>query len=268
MLAAASQWSSRKFTKTRSFPHTIAGVVPMQPALCVRGLSKLYRSGARGRALSTPALRDVRLDVDSGEIVGLVGRPGAGKSSLLLCLAGLLRADEGTISWFGEQITPHHVPPGLAYVPQRAGYYSFLSVREALEYYATMHDLSTASRASQVESALREVSLHVHATKRVSSLPPNMVQRLGLAQALIGAPRAILLDETLCGEGLLFENDIVALLTTLSRRGITIVLAAPNSVEVHRVAARVIKMVEGRVVTARPSFELPATPPRLVAEQS
>jgi ABC-2 type transport system ATP-binding protein len=239
----------------------------MQPAVCVRGLSKIYRSGSRARAVSTPALRDVTLDVEGGEIVGVVGRPGAGKSTLLLCLSGLLRADEGTISWFGEQITQHHVPPGLAYVPQRAGYYSFLSVREALEYYATLHDLSSASRASQVETALREVSLHVHATRRVSSLSPSMVQRLGLAQALIGTPRAILLDETLCGEGLLFEADIASLLTRLSHRGITIVLAAPNQVEVHRVATRIINIVEGRVVMSRPLFGLPTTPPRLVAEQ-
>jgi len=240
----------------------------MHSALCVRGLCKVYRLGSRGRAVSTPALRDVTLDVDCGEIVGLVGRPGAGKSTLLLCLSGLLRADDGTITWFGEQITSHHVPPGLAYVPQRAGYYSFLSVREALEYYATLHDLSSASRAAQVEAALREVSLHVHATRRVSSLSPSMVQRLGLAQALIGTPRVILLDETLCGEGLLFDKDIVALLTRLSRRGITIILAAPNPVEVRRVAARIINIVEGCVVTTRPSFELPASPPRLVAEQS
>lgn len=223
----------------------------MHPALCVRGLSKIYRSGARARAISSPALREVTLDVERGEIVGLVGQPGAGKSTLLLCLSGLLRADEGSVTWFGEQITAHHVPPGLAYIPQRAGYYSFLSVREALEYYATLHDLSTASRASQVETALREVSLHIHATRRVSTLPPGMVQRLGLAQALIGTPRAILLDETLCGEGLLFDNDIVALMTRLSRLGITIVLSAPNSVEVHRVATRIINIVEGRVVTAR-----------------
>lgn len=239
----------------------------MQPAVCVRGLSKIYRSGSKARAVSTPALRDVTLDVESGEIVAVVGRPGAGKTTLLLCLSGLLRADEGTISWFGEQITQHHVPPGLAYVPQRAGYYSFLSVREALEYYATLHDLSSASRASQVETALREVSLHVHATRRVSSLSPSMVQRLGLAQALIGTPRAILIDETLCGEGLLFETDIAALLTRLSQRGTTIVLAAPNQVEVHRVATRIINLVEGRVVVARPLFGLPATPPRLVAER-
>jgi len=239
----------------------------MHAALCVRGLCKIYRSGSRGRAVSAPALRDVAFDVDRGEIVGLVGRPGAGKSTLLLCLSGLLRADEGTITWFGEQITAHHVPPGLAYVPKHAGYYSFLSVREALEYYATLHDLSSASRASQVEAALREVSLHVHATRRVSSLSPSMVQRLGLAQALIGAPRVMLLDETLCGEGLLFDKDIVALLTGLSRRGITIILAAPNPVEVHRVASRIINIVEGRVVTSRPSFQLPTSPPRLVAEQ-
>ena len=239
----------------------------MQPAVCVRGLSKVYRSGSRGRAVSTPALREVSLDIARGEIVGIVGRQGAGKSSLLLCLSGLLRADEGSITWFGEQITAHHLPPGLAYVPQHAGYYSFLSVREALEYYATLHDLSSANRASQVESALREVSLHVHGTRRVSSLSTSMVQRLGLAQALIGDPRAIMIDETLCGEGLLFEQDIVALLTKLSERGITIILAAPNPVELHRVAARIIKIVEGRVVTPRSEFAIPSSPPRLVAEQ-
>jgi ABC-type multidrug transport system ATPase subunit len=200
--------------------------------------------------MAIPALREVSLEVESGEIVGLVGRPGAGKSTLLLCLAGLLRPDSGSITWFGEQLTGHHVPPGLAYIPQRAGYYSFLSVREALEYYATLHDLSTANRAGQVEAALKDVGLHIHATRRVSSLSPSLLQRLGLAQSLIGSPRAVLLDETLCGEGLLFDQDVVALLARLTRLGIAIILAAPNPVELHRIAARIINIVEGRVVAA------------------
>jgi len=127
----------------------------VQPALSVRGLSKTYHSGQKARSVTVPALRDISLDANAGEIIGLVGRPGSGKSTLLLCLAGLLRADGGSIAWFGEHVTGHHVPPGLASVPQRAGYYSFLTVREALEYYATLHDLSAANRAAQVESALR-----------------------------------------------------------------------------------------------------------------
>jgi ABC-2 type transport system ATP-binding protein len=220
-------------------------------ALSVRGLNKTYHSGPKARTMAVPALRDVSIAVEAGEIVGLVGRPGSGKSTLLLCLAGLLRADEGSISWFGEQITGHHVPVGLAYVPQRAGYYSFLTVREALEYYATLHDLSSANRTTQVETALREVCLHIHATRRVSSLSRSLLQRLGLAQSLIGSPRAILLDETLSGEGLLFDPDIVSLLTRLARRGITFILAAPNPVELHRITARIINLVEGRAVTAR-----------------
>ena len=223
----------------------------VQTALSVRSLSKTYHSGARARAVAVPALRDVSFDIERGEIVGFVGRPDCGKSTLLLCLSGLLRPDSGSISWFGEQVTGHHVPAGLAYIPQRTGYYSFLTVREALEYYATLHDLSSANRTAQVESALREVCLHIHATRRVSSLSPSLLQRLGLAQSLIGSPRAMLLDETLCGEGLLFDKDIVSLLTRLTRRGITIILAAPNPVELHRIAARVIHIVEGRAVTAR-----------------
>ena len=221
----------------------------MQLALSIRSVSKTYRSGAKSRCVTVPALREVSVDVGAGEIVGVVGRPGSGKSTLLLCLAGLLRIEAGSINWFGEQVTDHHVPPGIAYVPQRAAYYSFLTVREALEYYATLHELSTADRATQVENAMRDVGLHVHATRRVSSLSSSLLQRLGLAQSLIGTPRAILFDETLCGEGLLFDPEIVYLLTRLARRGMTIILAAPNPVELHRIAARIINIVEGRVIT-------------------
>jgi ABC-type multidrug transport system ATPase subunit len=87
----------------------------------------------------------------------------------------------------------------------------------------------------------------------VSQLSPSLLQRLGLAQALIGSPRAILLDEALWGEGLLFDKEIVALLTRLSERGVTILISAPYPVELHRVADRIVMMAEGRVVSlARP----------------
>jgi ABC-2 type transport system ATP-binding protein len=223
----------------------------MRAALVVNGLTKTFRSGPKGRTMMVHALRGVSVEIGRGEIVGLVGPARAGKSTFLLCAAGLVRGEAGTVNWFGEQITRHRVPIGLAYVPQRAGYYSFLSVREALEYYATLHDLSVADRALEVEHALRAVSLHLHAARRVSHLSANLLQRLGLAQALVGSPRALLLDETLCGEGLLFDREIVALLTRLSRLGVTMVLTAPNAVELHRVATRIIRLSEGRVLVQR-----------------
>lgn len=221
----------------------------MQPALVVNGLTKTFRSGPKGRTMAVHALRGVTLEIEPGEIVGLVGPARAGKSTFLLCAAGLLRGEQGSVNWFGEQITRHRVPIGLAYVPQRAGYYSFLSVREALEYYATLHDLSSDDRASQVDNALRSVSLHLHAARRVSHLSASLLQRLGLAQALVGSPRALLLDETLCGQGLLFDKEIVALLTRLSRLGVTTILTAPNAVELHRVATRIVRLSEGQLMT-------------------
>lgn len=223
----------------------------MDAALVVNGLTKTFRSGPNGRTMAVHALRGVNLAIERGEIVGLVGPARAGKSTFLLCAAGLVRGEEGTVSWFGEQVTRHRVPMGLAYVPQRASYYSFLSVREALEYYATLHDLSIDDRALQVEHALRAVSLQFHAARRVSQLSPSLLQRLGFAQALIGSPRALLLDGTLSGQGLLFDRDIVALLTQLSRAGVTILLTAPSGVEMHRVATRVVNFSEGRVATPR-----------------
>jgi ABC-type multidrug transport system ATPase subunit len=220
-------------------------------SLVVTGLTKTFRSGPDGRSMSVQALRGVTLELERGEIVGLVGPARSGKSTFLLCAAGLVRGEQGTVSWFGESVTRHRVPTGLAYVPQRTGYYSFLSVREALEYYATLHDLTTDNRASQVDHALRAVSLHLHSSRRVSHLSPSLLQRLALAQALVGSPRALLLDETLCGQGLLFDKDIVALLTQLSRSGVTTILTAQHGVELHRVVNRIVRLSEGRILTPR-----------------
>lgn len=219
----------------------------MLAALSTDHLVKHYRAGTRGGSDIVRALDDVSLHVDEGEIVGIAGPRGAGKSTLLLCAAGLVRPDAGSIRWFGARLHPPAVPPGIAYVPQRSTYYSFLTVREALEYYATLHELGTRERASQVDHAVRDVALSDHATRRVGCLAPSLLKRLGLAQALIGAPRALLLDETLDGE-LTGCLEIRAVLRRLSTRGAAILVAAEEPARLSNIAHRVVRISAGRIV--------------------
>lgn len=232
----------------------------MAAALSIVGLVKLYRAGTHNDSRTVHALDGVSMSVQRGEIVGLTGASGAGKSTLLMCAAGLVRADAGTICWFDSRMLPPAVPPGIAFVPQRSSYYSFLTVREALEYYATLHDLSTRDRAMQVDRVVREVALTEHATRRVSCLAPPLLQRLGLAQALIGAPRALLLDETLSGD-LLTCLDIRRVVRRLSACGVSIIVAAGESARLANIADRVVRLSAGRVVSKTETAGFAASPP-------
>jgi ABC-2 type transport system ATP-binding protein len=232
----------------------------MSAALSVNGLVKRYRAGPHNDSRIVRALDGVSMTVSRGEVVGVTGPHGSGKSTLLLCASGLVRADAGTISWFESPLVPPVVPPGIAFVPQRTSYYSFLTVREALEYYATLHDLGTRERAHQVDRVVREVALTDHATRRVSCLAAPLLQRLGLAQALIGAPRALLLDETLSGD-LLTCLDIRRVLRRLSTCGVSIVIGAEDSSRLANIADRVIRLAAGRIVSKMETAGFAEAPP-------
>src|SRR5512141_2180446 len=106
------------------------------PVLELRSLRKSFFSGSPLTPRRTDALLGVDLDVDKGEILGIVGGESAGKTTLLLCAAGLLRRDGGTIRWHGEAFAGGGPLPGLVYVPAVPTYYPFLTVRDVLHYYA------------------------------------------------------------------------------------------------------------------------------------
>ena len=235
----------------------------MTAALSIHRLQKHYRAGPGADSEIVRALDGVTLTAKRGEILGVTGPRGSGKSTLLLCAAGLVRPDRGTINWFGVRMQSPALPPGIAHVPQRSSYYSFLTVREALEYYATLHDLDTRDRAMQVDRAVREVALNEHATRRVGCLAPPLLQRLGLAQALIGAPRAILLDETLDG-GLRGCLDVRAVLRRLSACGASIIVAAEDSACLAGVAHRIVRLCAGRLVSGIETAGFANSPPPLV----
>lgn len=219
----------------------------MSAALAFHDVTKSYRSGLPGTLSRVDALRGVSLDVADGECLGLLGPNGAGKSTLLLCAAGLLRPDGGRVAWFGDTGMRHGRPHGIAYVPDRSVYHRFLSVREAIELYATLHELSGPERGARVDDALARVQLMEHADKRIAQLSRGMLQRLGIAQALIGDPRLLLLDETLSGLDPVSARDIRELLRQLRDAGVTIVLSSHDLPSLERLATRVAVMVDGRI---------------------
>ena len=231
----------------------------MAVALSISQLAKHYRAGPRGNLHLVRALDGVNLIAECGQIVGITGPRRSGKSTLLLCAAGLVRPDAGTVSWFGERLNPPALPAGIAHVPERTSYYSFLTVREALEYYATLHDLGTRDRATRVDNAVHELALAEYATRRVGCLAPGLLQRLGLAQALIGGPRALLLDETLSGE-LTSCPEIRAALRRLAAEGAAILVAAEDPARLANVADTIVRVHAGRLVSGIETAGFASTP--------
>ncbi len=160
----------------------------------IKGLGKEYRVG-------TWALQDVSLTVNSG-LFGLLGPNGAGKSTLLRILATLLTPSAGEAFFDGLNMIKEgaEVRKKLGYLPQQFGLYPKLTAWEFLDYVATLKGLSRKKlRQEQVELFLRRVNLWERRNDRIGSFSGGMKQRLGIAQALLGNPRLIIVDEPTAG---------------------------------------------------------------------
>lgn len=201
--------------------------------------------GATRRFGAAPVLRGVDLDVARGECVALFGANGAGKSTLLRVLAGLLRADAGSVEVLGREL------PGDAGLRRRIGYlghdpflYRDLDARENLAFYARLFGVRDASRADALIAA---VGLERAAERRVGTYSRGMLQRLGLARALLHEPELLLLDEPLTG----LDPEGAALLTrTLldtCARGATVVMATHDVERALDSAGRAVILSRGRV---------------------
>ncbi len=221
----------------------------LPPAVSVRGLTKSYHAGITGCSARVEALRGIDLDVHPGECLGLLGPPAAGKSTFLLCLAGMLRPDAGSVAWFGRSADVGGRPPGIAYVPHRAVHFAFMTVREVLDYHTMLREIPVDDRQGAVDEALESSGLAAAALAPVSALPRSFAPRLCLAQALVGRPRMLLLDETLSGLDPVTRRELSVVLRALSTSGVTLIIAAPELDVLEPLAHRVAIIVEGRIST-------------------
>lgn len=188
--------------------------------LQISNLSKTYPNGVQ-------ALKDVTLNISNG-MFGLLGPNGAGKSSLMRTIATLQDADSGSITFDGIDVfaQKQELRKTLGYLPQEFGVYPKVSAEEMLHYIARLKGINNdKERAALVKALLEQVNLYNHRTKYLGGYSGGMKQRFGIAQALIGNPRLIIVDEPTAGldpaERLRFNNllseigeNIVVILST------------------------------------------------------
>lgn len=217
----------------------------MPVAVAVEGVAKRFRAGIAGCRAEVQALRGVDLVVREGEVLGLLGPAGAGKSTLLLCIAGLLRPDEGAISWFERRRPAPTPPPGIAYAPETSVHYSFLTVRESLEYYATLQDIPGAR--GRIEDAMHASALAGLAHRRVALLSHGVRRRLDIARALLSSPKLLLLDEPLADADPAARRTSREIIRALAGRGVTMVIATRERFTLEDLASRLVTMVGGRI---------------------
>jgi len=218
----------------------------MPPALAVRGLEKRY-----GRI---DALRGVDLEVADGELVGLLGPNGAGKSTLVKIACGLVRASGGEAEICGARAGTPAAQAALGYLAELFRFPGWLRAREVL----TLHQRLTGSDGGAHERAelLELVGLADAADRPVEAMSKGMQQRLGLAQALVGNPRLLLLDEPTSALDPAGRRDVRELLEELRRRGVGVLLNSHLLSEVELVCDRVVIISQGSVAAAGTPDEL------------
>lgn len=183
-------------------------------AVEIQGVSQRYGS--------MTVLHDLNLNLGEGEVLGLFGHNGAGKTTSMKLILGLLAPSEGQVKVLGRAPNDPQVRRQLGYLPENVTFYPQLSGRETLSHFARLK----GAALGQVDELFEQVGLAHAADRRVKTYSKGMRQRLGLAQALLGEPRLLLLDEPTVGLDPIATQDLYQLIDRLRQRGTSIILCS------------------------------------------
>jgi Cu-processing system ATP-binding protein len=206
--------------------------------------STLTISHLTKRFAGVEALRDVSLTVEPGQRVALLGHNGAGKSTMMKIILGLIPFDEGAVTVCGAAPGSAAARAQVAYLPENAAFHPALTGGEQIRHYLSLR----GERPAQALDLLARVGLADAAKRRIGTYSKGMRQRVGLAQALIGKPRLLVLDEPTSGLDPVSRRDFYALLDGLAAGGTAILLSSHALTEVEARTDRILILSKGRLM--------------------
>jgi len=225
------------------------------PVLRIQHLAKTYATGFLRKKVR--AVVDVSLSVEPGEIFGLLGPNGAGKTTTLKVLMGLVRPSAGSVELLGEPVGSLRAKRRLGYLPETPYFYDYLSGRELLVFMGKLFGMPRRECRRRADALLEQVGLSQAADLALRRYSKGMLQRVGVAQALINDPELVILDEPMTGLDPLGRKDLRELIATLRSAGKTILLSSHILSDVELLADRVAILVRGRTVDTGPLHDLP-----------
>ncbi len=230
--------------------------MPDSPAISARELSKTYASGFGQKRVQ--ALEAFTLEVERGEIFGLLGPNGAGKTTLVKMLLGIVRPSSGTASLFGVSIREPRARRRIGFLPENHRFPDFLTAGETLDLYARLAEVPATLRNERIPELLDLVRMTPWRDTKIRKFSKGMMQRLGLAQALMNNPDLLVLDEPTDGVDPIGRREIRDLIVRLRDEGKTIFLNSHLLSEVEQVCTRVAILNKGHLVREGTVAELTA----------
>ncbi|MFN8091506.1 MAG: ABC transporter ATP-binding protein [Vicinamibacteria bacterium] len=224
-------------------------------AVDIRGLCKSYRTGhvIQGRR---PALQDLTLQVRRGEILGYVGPNGSGKTTTLKLLIGLLRPDSGEAFVLGEPAASRAWRFRAGYLPEHPYLYDYLTPAEYLDYVGRLFGFGAARRRERSRELLELVGLERSANVPMRKFSKGMVQRVGLAQALVNDPELLILDEPMSGLDPIGRRLVRQIIVDQHRAGKTVLFSTHILGDAETLCDRVAVLRGGRLLKVGPLGEL------------
>jgi len=216
------------------------------PAISIQNLTKIYPIPFKRERVT--AVKDLSLTVEPGQVYGLLGPNGSGKSTTMKIVLGLVSPTSGRTEIFGRDSTTVESREDVGFLPENPYFYKFLTGSETLHFYGKLCGLSGTKIRDRTKELLKLVGLENAADRRLGGYSKGMLQRIGLAQAMIQEPRLLVLDEPTAGVDPAGSREIRDLILDFKKRGITVLLCSHLLEQVQEICDRIGILDRGSLI--------------------